>query len=458
MLDTMELQQLISRQRAWAEANRMAADVGLRADALDRLHNAVRNNRTVLEAALYADLGKSAAEAYMTEIGLTLAATRYMLKNIRRFSRQKRVSAPLSNFPARNIIYREPYGVVLIMVPWNYPVLLALEPLAGAVAAGNTVLLKFSPYAEHTAQALTRLVAEVFPQEHVAVIDSTADSFLEYQYDYIFFTGSPATGRTVMSAAAKHLTPLTLELGGKSPCIVHKTADIRLAARRIVFGKFVNCGQTCVAPDYILADETVKPQLIEALADEIKRQYSTDPLQNTAYGRIINRLHFDRLMSLADNDKVVYGGKSDAGRLQIEPTVLDGVTADDAIMQQEIFGPLLPVISYKDFNSAVEFVKSRPKPLALYLFADDKDVEEHVLTGISFGGGCVNDTIMHLASPALPFGGVGMSGMGNYHGRYSFDTFSRMKGVVCKPTLPDLPFRYQPYNKLKQRIVRFFLH
>lgn len=454
----MDLQRLIDRQRTWAYEQKLSSNVALRADALDRLYDAVTRNETAMEQALAADLGKSANEAYMTEVGLTLSAIRYMRKKLRRFARPEMVATPLSDFPAVSMIYREPYGVVLVMVPWNYPLLLALEPLLGAVAAGNTVMLKFSPYAVQTAKAITQLVAETFPPEHVAVIDDTATDFLEYQYDYIFFTGSPATGHTVMSAAARHLTPLTLELGGKSPCIVHKTADIRLAARRIVFGKFVNCGQTCVAPDYILVDEAVKPQLIEALADEIKRQYGAEPLENGSYGRIINRLHYDRLLSLVDSSKVVYGGKCDAGRLQIEPTVLDNVTADDAIMQQEIFGPLLPVIAYKDFDTAVAFARSRPKPLALYLFGNDRDVERRVIDGIAFGGGCVNDTIMHLASSSLPFGGVGMSGMGCYHGRFSFDTFARKKSVVHKSLHLDLPFRYQPYSKLKQRLIRLFLH
>lgn len=452
----IDIHSLVSNQRTWAASVNLANDVDARAATLDRLKNAVDEYEGQLVAALNADLGKSPTEAYMTEIGLVKSALSYMRHNIYSWARKRTVPTPIANFPARSYILREPFGVVLVMVPWNYPVLLSLEPLLGALAAGNTVVLKFSPFAGNTAKVITRMLSSLFKPEYVAVIDDEAD-FLAPQYDYIFFTGSPATGKLVMKAAAEHLTPLTLELGGKSPCIVHRSADIRLAARRIVFGKFLNCGQTCVAPDYLLVDRVVKDKLVEALRNEIILQYGHQPLKNDNYGKIINNVHFNRLLSLIDCTKVIHGGNSSPESLQIEPTILDGVIPTDAIMQQEIFGPLLPILTFDEISEVEQFVSSRPKPLALYLFADNAKVEKFVTSRLSFGGGCVNDTIMHLASSHLPFGGVGMSGMGYYHGKYSYYTFSRPKSIVSKSPLLDIPIRYQPYSKMKNFFLRLFL-
>lgn len=453
----MSTQEIIDNQRRWALEHDLANDIAFRAEALDRLQKAIISHRQALTEALAADLGKSSTEAYMTEIGLALSSLRDMRHNLYRRARVRHTTTPLSSFMARSVVCREPYGVALIMVPWNYPVLLTLDPLIGAIAAGNTAVIRFSPYATHSAAAITTLITSTFPTEHVAIIPDSDTDFLSLRYDYIFFTGSPATGRIVMQAAAAHLTPVTLELGGKSPVIIHHTADINIAARRIVFGKLVNCGQTCVAPDYILVDEKIKKRLIAALKAEIIRQYTALPLDNPAYGHIINRQHFDRILSLIDPTKVVHGGASRPETLQIEPTIIDRAAPSDPIMQQEIFGPLLPVITYKTLDEAIHFVRSREKPLALYTFTENRSVALRITRSLSFGGGCVNDTIMHLASPHLPFGGVGQSGMGSYHGKYSYQTFSRDKSILINTTLLDLPLRYQPFTALKRRLIHWFL-
>lgn len=410
--------------------------------------------------ALQADLGKSASESYMCEVGIVLSEISYMLKHVRSYAREKRVRTPLAQYVSRSYVKPSPYGVVLIMSPWNYPFMLTLDPLVDALAAGNTAVIKPSAYSPRTSAVLQSLIAECFEPDYVAVITggrAENQHLLGESFDYMFFTGSPAVGKEVMRHAAENLTPVTLELGGKSPCVVTKSAKLKLAARRIVFGKFLNCGQTCVAPDYIYCDAAIKEELVRELIRETKRQYSIRALANPDYGKIINEKHFRRICGLIDPDKVVYGGGSDSVTLRIEPTILTDVTWDDAVMQEEIFGPVLPILTYDELDDALEIINSRPHPLAFYLFTEDKAEIRYVTDVCSFGGGCINDTIIHLATSNMGFGGVGNSGMGSYHGKAGFDTFSHKKSIVDKKTWLDLPMRYQPYTDFYNKMIRIFL-
>ncbi|MGN0967901.1 MAG: aldehyde dehydrogenase, partial [Oscillospiraceae bacterium] len=394
-------------------------------------------------------------ESYMCETGLVISEISYLLRHVRSFAREKTVATPLAQFASRSYKKPSPYGVTLIMSPWNYPLLLTLDPLVDALAAGNTAIVKPSAYSPATSALLQKLLGELFPEDYVAVITGGREEneqLLEQKFDYIFFTGSKAVGRTVLEKAAKHLTPVTLELGGKSPCIVDASADLKLAARRIVFGKYLNCGQTCVAPDYVLCQRSVKDAFLEQVRAEIRRQYA-----DANYGKIINRKHFDRVCSLIDPAKVAVGGGSNADTLQIEPTVLDGVTWEDAVMGQEIFGPVMPILTFDSIDEVIETVNSREKPLALYIFARDKKVIRTVTARCAYGGGCVNDVVIHLATSNMGFGGVGESGMGAYHGKTGFDAFTHYKSIVDKKTWIDLPMRYQPYSKLYDSLIHLFL-
>ena len=435
-------------------------DIGFREKALKRLQACIRAHETQIAEALRADLGKSAFESYMCESGLVLSELSYMLKHLRTFSAEKTVPTPLAQFCSRSYRKPSPYGVVLVMSPWNYPFLLSLDPVIDAVAAGNTVVVKPSAYSPHTSRLIAELLRECFPENHVAVITGGREenaSLLQEKFDYIFFTGSQAVGREVMRAAAEHITPVTLELGGKSPCIVEKSANLKLAARRIVFGKFLNCGQTCVAPDYVYCDAAVRDELVRLIQLEIERQFGPNPLDNPDYGRIINRKHYDRICRLIDPDKTVCGGETREASLQIAPTVLNGASFSDPVMQEEIFGPVLPVIAYESLDEAIHQVNSMAHPLALYIFTGSKKTADRVIASCRFGGGCVNDAVIHLATSYMPFGGVGESGMGAYHGKVGFETFSHYKSIVDKKTWLDLPMRYQPYRDLNDRIIHLFL-
>ena len=353
-----------------------------------------------------------------------------------------------------------PYGTVLIMSPWNYPVLLTLDPLIDAIAAGNTAVVKPSAYAPCTFDVMKTMIEECFPAHYVAVVDggrAENQALLQQRFDMIFFTGGKTVGREVLRHAAEYLTPVTLELGGKSPCIVDSTAKIRLAAKRIVFGKYLNCGQTCVAPDYILCDKRIRDELITAILAEIEKQFGKEPLKNPNYGKIINEKHFERILGLINGEKLVYGGQSEPESLRIAPTVLNNITWDDAVMGEEIFGPLLPILTFDTLNEALDTVESHPHPLALYFFSEDKAAQKKVLDTCRFGGGFINDTIIHLAPSDMPFGGVGESGMGSYHGRVGFETFSHYRSIVDKKTWMDLPIRYQKYTGLKEKMMRMFL-
>lgn len=439
-------------------------NLDFRKNALKRLLRNISLMENEICDALYEDLGKSRTEAYMTEVGMTKESIRYMLRNMRRLAKPVRAGLSPAQMPGKARIFPEPHGCVLIISPWNYPFLLALDPLAAAVAAGNCCILKPSEYAPATCRILGKLLEASFLKEHVRMIEgdaSTGSALLDCRFDYIFYTGGTAVGRTVMEKASLHLTLVTLELGGKSPAIVLGDADIRIAARRIAFGKFINCGQTCVAPDYVLIEKDCKDRFMEAFAEETARMYGDAPLDNPEYGKIINRRHFERLcrfISLARNGepgegRIAFGGTSDPERLKIAPTLIDGIEGNASIMQEEIFGPILPVMEISGAEDAIKHVNSGERPLAAYVFTSDRRRAREITERIPFGGGCVNDTIMHLASTSLPFGGTGASGMGSYHGEWGFRTFSHYKSILSKGTAIDPPVRYAPYSKRMSRLI-----
>ena len=458
-MDKTEITNLIDAQRTFfATGSTLNADY--RITALRKLKNCIKAHEQDIMNALRTDLGKGSQESYMCEVGLTLSEISYMLSHTRRFMREKTVATPLAQFASRSYVKPSPYGTVLIMSPWNYPFLLTMEPLVDALAAGNTAIIKPSAYSPATSEVISRIVGECFNPEYVAVVTggrAENTCLLDADFDYIFFTGSKTVGKEVMRHAAEHLTPVTLELGGKSPCIVAPDADLKLAARRIVFGKYLNCGQTCVAPDYVLCHSSVYEKFIVYVKAEIIRQFSDKPLENPEYGKIINEKHFNRILGLIDRDKLVFGGASDADALRIEPVVMRDITEDDAVMKEEIFGPVMPVLSYDDTEGMIARINSHDHPLALYVFSGNKAFLKKITSSISFGGGCVNDTIIHLATSNMGFGGVGGSGMGSYHGRDGFNTFSHRKSIVDKKTWLDLPMRYQPYSGFMDRMIRMFL-
>ncbi|MDE6666839.1 MAG: aldehyde dehydrogenase [Clostridia bacterium] len=454
------ISEIVARQREYFESGK-TLNVKERKRSLVALYNAIKANLPALHEGLKKDLGKSDTESYMCETGFALSELSYMIKHINKFAKPQKVKTPLAQAISKSYRLPSPYGTVLIMNPWNYPVLLSIDPLVAAVAAGNTVVLKLSEYSPNTNEAIKKVISSVFPPEHVAVLFGGLQvntELMQTGFDYIFFTGSKMVGKLVYQSAAQRLTPVTLELGGKSPCIVDESANIRLAAKRIVFGKFLNLGQTCVAPDYIFCAEKIHDELVAEIKKQIKTQFGENPLENPAYGKIINEKHYVRICGLIDENKVVYGGKKDQERLKIEPTVLDGVTYDDAVMQEEIFGPVLPVLTYREEGEVIKYIKENDAPLALYIFSSDKQRIKKFTTGIGFGGGCVNDVIIHLATPYMPFGGFGASGIGGYHGKASFDTFTHYKSIVNKSTAIDLPMRYQPYKKSNEKLIKKFLH
>ncbi|MBR1811853.1 MAG: aldehyde dehydrogenase [Clostridia bacterium] len=450
---------IVEKQRQFFSSGKTLS-VEYRIAALKRLKYYLIRHETEIAAALRVDLGKAPIESFMSEIGLTICEINYMLRHIRGFAKEKTVHTPIIQTFSHSYTKPAPYGVTLIMSPWNYPLMLTLTPLADALAAGNTCVLKPSAYAPNTMAMLQTIIARLFPPDYVAVVTGGREenaTLLDEAFDYIFFTGSKAVGNVVLQKAAVHLTPVTLELGGKSPCVIDKTANLRLAARRAVFGKLLNCGQTCVAPDYFLCEESIKDQFIECLKKEIHRQFGGAPLQNENYGKIINQKHFDRLRGLIDPDKVVYGGRSDASALKIEPTIMDHVTRGDAVMQEEIFGPLLPILTVKNLDEAAAFIRAGEKPLALYIFTGDGRAAKKMMRVCDFGGGCINDTVIHVFTSGMGFGGVGASGMGAYHGKAGFETFSHKKSIVNKLTILDLRPRYQPYTKINALLTRVFM-
>lgn len=431
-----------------------------RRQQLRALEALIQENEKELSDALHQDLGKCASESWITDLGLALSSSRSMRKHLRAWTAPEPVPNPIALFPAKSFIVREPLGVVLIISPWNYPIQLSFMPLAAAIAAGNCVVIKPSEISAHTAQVIAKLIPRYLDPKCIAVVEGGADessALLEQRFDHIFYTGNPTVGRIVMQAAARHLTPVTLELGGKSPCIVDESADLKTAARRIVFGKFLNAGQTCIAPDYVLVHESVQQKLLSDLKKAIEEFYGPDPKSSSDYGRIVNDRHFHRLQALIRSGQSVAGGETDRQSRYIAPTILREVDLNSALMTEEIFGPILPVISIASIKAAVDFVNARPKPLALYLFSQSRNVEDFVLQNTSSGGACINTTLMHHANERLPFGGVGESGIGNYHGRFGFETFSHKRAVVRKPVHPEVPLAYPPYTKLKDFLLRWIL-
>ncbi|MBQ7126482.1 aldehyde dehydrogenase [bacterium] len=434
--------------------------VDFRLNYLKKLKQNIKLKEKEIFSALHSDLGKSETESYMCEVGLAIDEISYFLKNLKKFSKDKIVKTPLTNFHSKSIIKSVPWGNVLIISPWNYPFLLTMESLIEAISAGNTVIIKPSAYSPCTSKIIKEIIEDTFPKEYVSVVTGGREEnkmLLSLKFDYIFFTGSQAVGKEVLRKAAENLTPATLELGGKSPCIVDETANINLAARRIVFGKFLNCGQTCVAPDYIYCHESIKNKLILAIKKEINTQYGNDIINNKNYGKIINVKHFERLINLIEPTKVVAGGNYSESTLKLEPTVMQDISWDDKVMQEEIFGPILPILTYNNLQDIINAIEEKPHPLALYVFSNNKKAIKHITQTCRYGGGCINDVVVHLATPEMPFGGFGESGMGAYHGKFGFDTFSHRKSILNKKTWIDLPIRYQPYNKLCNSLLRLFL-
>lgn len=443
-MDSQELTALMEAQKQFfLQGHTRAASA--RIHALTKLIHAIQQYEHEITDALQRDLHKSETEAYITEIGFVLMEARHTIKSLKRWMKPKRVKTPITHFGSRSRIMPEPYGTTLIIAPWNYPFQLAVAPLIGALAAGNTAIIKPSEWAPHTSALLAKLITSVFPREHVAVVEGAveeSEALLKLPFDYIFFTGSTAIGKKVMQAAAEQLIPLTLELGGKSPCIVHHDADLALAAKRIAFGKWTNAGQTCIAPDYIYVHESMKDALEHELRKAVTEFYGEVPLEADHYPSIISDRHYQRLTAFLQEGTVAWGGQCDSERRRIAPTLLTDMNWQHAIMQEEIFGPLMPVLTYSSIEEVIQAVQAHPKPLALYLFTKEHALQQEVLSRVSFGGGCVNDTLMHIASPYLPFGGVGESGLGSYHGKASFDAFSHHKSVLFQTNRFDLALRY----------------
>ncbi len=454
----MEISRLVESQRSFFFTG-ASRTLEFRLEALRKLKAALLAHEDDVNAALLEDLGKQPAESYMCETGIVLEEIGYHLKHLPRLIRDRKVPTPLAHFKSRSFVSPEPLGVVLVMSPWNYPVQLCLVPLVGAISAGNCAVVKPSAYAPATSSIIARIISMTFPPEHIAVVEGGRQSnsaLLEQAFDHIFFTGSIAVGKVVMRAASEHLTPVTLELGGKSPVIIDRSAKIELAARRIAFGKVLNAGQTCVAPDYMLVPRDMRDELVEAIRAELGRFFPGGAMSDLP--KIVSQRHCERIRRLiSTSGRIVIGGRCDPDRRFIEPTVLVNVDPSDPVMQEEIFGPVLPIIDCGSIDEAISFVRARPKPLALYLFCEDREVERRVLNGCSFGGGCVNDTVIQIATTNMPFGGVGESGMGAYHGERSFEVFSHMRSIVRKSTLLDLPMRYHPYTKRNLKLIKRFL-
>ncbi len=453
----MDIAQIANKQRLFFESG-ITRSYEFRIGALQALKAAIRENEQRLCDALKKDLNKPSSESYLCELGIVYDEIGYHLKHLKKWMRNKKVPTPLAQFSSKSFISPEPYGTVLIMSPWNYPVQLCLAPLVGAVSAGNCAVIKPSAYAPAVSQALLDILSQTFEEEYIAVITGGREentALLEQTFDYIFFTGSVSIGKTVMEAASKHLTPVSLELGGKSPVIVDQTADLKVAARRIAFGKTLNAGQTCVAPDYLFIEECVKDEFAAHYRAALEEFFPYDDMSDLPH--IVNQKHFDRLIGLMQNENILLGGKNDPSTLFIEPTLLDGITFESPVMQEEIFGPILPILTFTEIETCIDYIRKQPKPLALYLFTRNKQTENTILDTCSFGGGCINDTVIHLATPYMGFGGVGASGMGSYHGKFSFDTFSHYRSIVKKRFFPDLKMRYRPYTDTKDKWIRKFL-
>lgn len=458
-MNQQDILSIIEQQRVFFKTGK-TKDVCFRHEALKKLKSAILKNEEALRLALKTDLGKSDFESYESEIGVVLKELSFHIRKLKSWAKPKSKPTPLALFPSCSKIYTEPFGNVLIMAPWNYPFLLLIQPLIGAISAGNTVLLKTSPYVPEYEKTIGRIIAETFPAEYIALISGgrEVNQFLfQQKFDYLFFTGSPSLAKLAMHAAAEHLCPVTLELGGKSPCVVTGSANLKRAARRIVWGKFLNAGQTCIAPDYLLVQNSVKAELIELMKKEITRQFGDDPKESPDFPRIVNEKAFDRLTSYMSDGKVVCGGENDRSKKYISPTILSDVEPESQVMVDEIFGPILPILTFESISQANDFINNREKPLAMYVFSTSKNEIQELMKNTSAGGGCINDTIIHIANSNLPFGGVGNSGMGKYHGKLSFDTFSNHRSIAKSTNLIDLPVKYAPYADWKMKIIRMLL-
>lgn len=454
-----ELDLLILNQHKFLNSG-ATLSVKYRKDKLKSLKQTMKKYENDLLDALKNDLGKSHFEGYMCEVGLVYEEINYMLKHISKLAKPKRVKTPIAQYISKSYRLPSPYGVVLVMSPWNYPLLLSFDPIVDAISAGNTILFKPSRYSKYTNIVMKKILDEVFSLNEVITIFGGREEntlAMESNVDYIFFTGGKIVGNIVYQNACNKMIPITLELGGKSPCIIDSSANIKLSAKRIIFGKLLNAGQTCVAPDYIYCDEKIKDELVKELINQIKLQYGTDPINNDDFGKMINENHFNKVISLIEKDKVIYGGHYNIGTLKIEPTIILNPSLDSKIMNEEIFGPLLPIITYNSIDEVIEYVNKNDSPLALYYFSKNKKNINKVTNNIAFGGGCINDTIIHLATTSMPFGGVGASGIGAYHGKVGFETFTHYKSIVDKKLIIDLPMRYQPYKKINGKLIRFFM-
>ena len=443
------IKNIINKQRVFFNSKK-TFDIKRRKELLKNLKKEIENNEKEIENALFKDLGKSEGESYLTELHFIYSELNIAIKNIDKWVKRKSVRSSLLNFPSSDYIIAQPYGITLHISPWNYPFQLSIAPLIGAIAAGNTVILKPSEYSINTSLVLEKIIDNVFPEDLVKVIQGgpeEATELLNYRWDYIFFTGSLNVGKIVAEKAAKFLTPTTLELGGKNPCIIDETASIKVTAKRIVWGKFINCGQTCIAPDFLIVNEKIKNKLVNEIINQIKHIYGDDAQVSDSYGRIISKKHIDFLSSLLNNENIIYGGKIDSENKYFEPTLVEITDFNSNLMKQEIFGPILPIYKYKDFNEIDEIISRYKDPLALYIFTKKRKFGEKFLNNYSFGGGAINDTVVHIANDRLPFGGVGNSGMGKYHGESTFKTFSHFKPYISKPFWIDLPLRYPPFKK-----------
>ena len=447
-IDIQSVQSAIAKQLTFF-ATGETKNYDFRLAQLKKLLDLIQGNDKLILEAVYADLSKPAIEAYGSEVLITLSEIKYAIKHLHKWMKPQKVGTPINLFPSSSYIYSEPLGVVLIVAPWNYPFALTIQPLIGAIAAGNCAILKPSEHTPHTSKAIAKIINDNFDPSFITAIEGgieTNQALLAEKFEHIFFTGGTAIGRIVMEAAAKHLTPVTLELGGKSPCIVDSECDLDVAAKRIVWGKFYNAGQTCVAPDYLLVQKNIKPVLIEKLVACVKNFFGDNPQQSPDFARIVNQRQFDRLVELLDEGKILIGGHSDRSERFIAPTLIDEILPTSKIMAEEIFGPILPILEYDQISEAIAFVNNQPKPLALYLFSNNRQKQQKIGQEVSFGGGCFNDTIMHLGNPELPFGGVGSSGIGSYHGKATFDTFSHRKSILKNSFRFDLKWRYPPYT------------
>ncbi|WP_324719271.1 aldehyde dehydrogenase [Salinimicrobium sp. HB62] len=445
---TVNIPELLASQKEFFEAGN-TLDVSERIARLKKLKNVIESKEQEISAALFADFRKPEFETYATETALILSELKYTIKKLRKWAKPKKVKSTLLNFPSKDFIYPQPYGNVLILAPWNYPFQLSVSPAIGALAAGNTVMIKPSEYAPATSSLTKEIFAEVFPEEHAAVLlggVEVSQELLEQKWDYVFFTGSVPVGRIVAKAIAPNLTPSTLELGGKNPCIIHRSAKIDLAAKRIVWGKFINAGQTCISPDYVLIDKKKKTEFTEAVKSEIKAAFGEEIKKSPDYARIINRKNFERLQAMLEGQTIITGGETSPGDNYIAPTLINEPSFDSEVMQDEIFGPILPVLSYSEEPEIEKIISRYPDPLALYVFAEDKEFSEKTLQRYRFGGGASNDVVVHIANKNLPFGGVGSSGYGGYHGKFSFETFTHKKSISKRATWLDIPLRYAPYK------------